>query len=273
VRELVIVSDDGKKGRSFRAALLACVVAPSLWSMGQSDRTRPIFAMLTCSDAESIPFVRNLQSGKQAALHGGRQVETFECLKSAGYVYAPQRITVGKSVQIAWTIFLPELFRVDPGMVNPSGALFCLLPRHEWLAPVDEPLARELAAKYHVEERWRDGTENAKRLDVCRYVTQIADVFQARLDRHTRCPLIPDRRFAAHVLAAMLDCGAASLASATSYSRDDWGRGSHRYSEEGTADVGLAPGIAVGVSHATLEPLLSECVRAYEQRPEYRRAA
>jgi hypothetical protein len=262
VKEIIICTDDSGKGRSFRATLLAYATSKSLWAAGSHDNVRPIFAMLATTDAESLPFIRNLQAGRKATmLNDDRNAkkETFECLKSANYAYEAQRHPEG----VVWTVYLPELYRVDPGMVDPAAVRFAMAPAAKWLASVDESTARWLAGLYRSDEKWRAAEEHAKRLAICQYVTRLASVFCERLDTRTRCPLIPDARFYALVLAAMLDAGQATLARKDTYGSDrEWAHSGCNFVEWG--DVGLMPGIAVSTTHALLEPLLAACVKTYE---------
>ena len=262
MRELLIVSDSAK-GRSFRAALLSYATCSSFMTGGD---VRPIWAMIACSEAESIPFIRNLQSGKKAKVLGERNEPTIDFLKSADYAYAAQRHPEGT----VWTVYLPSLYRLDAGMVDPDGVKFAVLPRAEWLPEADERSAEALAKRYapdrgqwHREEWSRE--EDAKRMGVARYVTRVAPLFCAYLDRRTRCPLIPDPLFYALVLGALLDKGLATLAHSDSYSsRAEWGRSGPAYHEHDVESVGLLPGVVCRADHAQLEPVLAECVREYE---------
>lgn len=263
MRNLTIITD-GEKGRSFHAVLLSYCTGRQLWEGGQHDNVRPIWAMIACSEAESTPFMANLRAGRKANIHGEEKSrsksDAFELLKSAGYEYHAQRHAEG----IVWTVFLPELYRIDPGMVDPEGVKFAMLPDSKWLAPVDELTAQILAEKYWEDLKWsaeRQRERDAEMLDIMRYVTMVATLFCAYLDRRTRCPLIPDPKFYSRVLAACLNAGIASLGEPGGYhSSQKWGRCGCGYEEVDCS----AAGVACSTSHDRLEALLAECVRDYE---------
>lgn len=263
MQDLRIITDEGSKGRSFKASLLAYTTSRVLWDSGQHENIRPIWAMIACSEAESLPLVRNLQSGRKAAISVGRDTKHFECLKSAGYEYHPQRHPEG----VLWTIFLPSLYRIDPGMIDPESIRFALAPAHEWLSPEDEQTAQWLADRYRSNETWQADKEHEKRLTACRHITRASRLFCNYLDRRTRCPLIPESRFYSLVLAALIDSGQATFGfKEERYSyRQEWAHGRFSYVEEGLESVGLAPGIACNTTHEKIEPILAECVKVYER--------
>ncbi len=261
MHDLTIVTD-GDKGRSFRATLLSYATSRSLWAQGGHEHVRPIYATVAVSEAESIPFIRNLQCGRKASLRVGRADKTFECLKSADYQWEQQKHPEG----VVWTIFLPSLYRIDHGMVDPDGCRFAIMPCA--LDAVDEALAKSLADARRDPKEYRDAEAHAARLATARYVTQVAPLFCAYLDRRTRCPLIPDPRFYSLTLAALMDKGLAGMAMTDGYAASKWGREGPNYVEDG-----VSGGLAFSATHAQLEPVLAECVREYETRGEMRVAA
>lgn len=271
MKDIIIHTDnESGKGRSFRAVLLSYVTSTALWDMGGGDNLRPVWAMIACSPGESIPFVRNLQCGRKAAIIPDRSrkgTDHLEFLKTGDYAYKPQTSAEGT----VWSIYLPDVFLLDPGIVDPERVRFAVLPSAEWVSDVDETLARELAAGYSKDierSRWNTSwadEESARRLDVCRLVTRIAPLFCKSLDTRTRCPLIPDPRFYAMVLAGMLSKGLATLSHENRAYRSEWGRSGCSFAEYDTDTVGLLPGLACSAKHDQLEALLSECVSTYER--------
>lgn len=252
--ELVIPPVQSGKGRSFQATLLAHVNADALWAGGgtATEVTRPVWMMLGGSDNELRPFVANLQTGRKADHPGGSKYQgtsRFEVLKSAGYHYAWQRTPVGTAV----TIFLPDLFRLDPGMVDPKGIQFCLLPSRDWVTPPD-PQAEAFLAKLKVP------TEDPAVL----HALTLAPLFIAYLDRRTRCPLIPDPRFYALVLVQALTKGLASWSVNDHFGSRNWGE--HRelsYREHSTTNVGYARGLVFKSTHEEFEAFLAEQVKLF----------
>ena len=218
MRHILIQSDDGAKGRSFRAELLACATANALWEPAQgSDTVRPVFAMLGCADAEAAPVVANIRLGRKAKVWEskyGSPRETndvFEFLKSAKYAIASQRHPEGVIV----TLYQHELIRHDVAMVDPAGVAFVLLPDESWLAP-EQPEAFE-----HVRE-WlgltvRDAHDPLPTEEQVKYITRVCFLWAKQVFARAKGPIPKDARFFAQALTAMLDCGLASFSAERSY--------------------------------------------------------
>ena len=136
--EVVIAPEEGKKGRSFRALHLASATADARWPGGATKKEgvlRPVHAIFLGSEAELRPFAANLQLGRLASTSGestrrrrNQQQTGFEFLKSAGYRQAWQRHEEGAVL----TVYLPDLFHLDPGMVDPKIVRFVLAPSKAW---------------------------------------------------------------------------------------------------------------------------------------------
>jgi len=237
--ELVIQPKIEGKGRAFAATCIAHVRAESLWPAG-NDATRPVFMSLVGTDNELRPFVANLRLGRKAEM-GYRGREKFEVLKSAGFQCAWQRTTKGTRVDI----FAPDLFALDPGMVDPAGVKFIILPAKSWLKPLDVPLPECVPA------------ERAEA------IRALAPLFIAYLDRRTRCPLVPDPRFYAQVLANALDQGLATFSTHDRSWAREWGAGDRGYREVDIDVAGFGPGLLFRASHETLETFLADQVRIF----------
>lgn len=226
MQEYTVCSDPTKKGRSFTARCIALVVADHLWASGSTSAcVRPIWAQFVGSDAEMRPFATNLLLGRKLEKAGGSRrasaCDRIEFLKSAGYQLAWQREPEGTIL----TAYLPDLFRLDPGMVDPAGASFVMLTPRWWVE------AQTLPA------------DDAR-----------ASLFAAMLDRRTRCPLPADVAFYRQMLGAALDQGLARTPTdgVSLYSRG--------FAAEGLEQAGLdANGaIAFSAAHDTLEAFLAE---------------
>lgn len=261
MKDLVIEPKVEGKGRSFTATLIASVNADGLWekSTGSSDASRPVWIMLGGTDNELRPFIANLQLGRKAeatARGYSKKGERFEVLKSTGFQTAWQRTTSGSVA----TMFLPEMFQLDPGMVDPTGVMFVILPEARVLneTPLNQDVLAYLRAVCpDVPAEYQE------------WVVRMSPLFIAYLDRRTRCPLVPDPRFYAQCMANALKEGIASLGSEEfhSYNRGEWGKHlGFRFKEYNTKAVGLASGIACRSSHATLEKFLAEQVKVYFTR-------
>lgn len=228
MQEYTVCSDPTKKGRSFTARCVALVRDDRLWASGNSDNVRPIWAQFVSSDAEMRPFATNLMLGRKLESAGSRRSGSrIECIKSAGYQLAWQREPEGTIL----TVYLPDLFRLDPGMVDPAGARFVLLTPRWWLE------AQTVAS-----------AEDAR-----------ASLFAAMLDRRTRCPLPADVAFYRRLLAAALDQGLAQTPGDRSVNY------SHAFAAEGLEQAGLDPdgAVAFRATHEVLESFLAEQCSLY----------
>ena len=247
------------KGRTFRAVMLASVEADPLWSGGSGSNSsmRPVWAMFAGSDQELRAFMANVTAGRLVMCERSRNVyrhgkeDRLEFLRSARYQTIWQREEEGTVA----TVYLPDLFKVDPGMVDPSGIGFVLLPPQEWHAEQTLPtsaLAKHLErCKYpELEPDWAHewGTT--------------AHLFAAYLDRRTRCPLIADGRFYVQLLAACLKNRLASFARKDSFSVRGFGV-CHDYYETDTQAVGFRPGLVFKSGHTEFEALLAQEVETF----------
>ena len=195
------------KGRVFQAKLVAYVTADTLWGNGSND-FRPIWAVVSSSDAQLRPFLANWTRGRKAE-SGGSKNGRYEILKSAGYQTAVQRFPEGSIA----TVFLPELVRADPGMVDPDVVRFAMLPSVAAAKAQVIPEAEEVArwATRHCapyfDGKGRDKTPMEQALALVPH----AYLFAVYLDRRTRCPLVADGRFYLQLMLACLAEGSAKL--------------------------------------------------------------
>lgn len=267
-RTLVIESGETGKGRAFSAELLGYVTADALWDGGQAGTTnvvRPVYLTLALSEQEAGPFVANLRAGRKATLGRDRHPKRFELLRSAGYAFALQRHPEG----VLATAYLPELFRLDPGMVDPTGARFVVLPdagwcREEaWRLDILDAVEHVRSLRSTNMDFYDALTESRDRL--ARVGTELAEIvptsalFAAYLDRRVRAPLIPDLRFYLQVLVAALGAGLATVS-------DGHHRARLGFETVHLDELGFAPGVAFLASHEQVETLLAaEVARFYER--------
>lgn len=263
MQDLVIQQADSKKGRVFGATQVALVTADGLFPEGASGETiRPVWAMFAGTEAELRPFVANLRTGRKAEKPSnysrrGSNSERIEFLKSVGYQVAWQREPEGCLV----TLYHPELFRLDPGMVNPDGIDFVLLVPASWstsqtLDPI-EAVEHVQAINYTVGEDL-----NLEAL------VPTAHLFAAYLDRRTRCPIPADSRFYLQLLLSALTKRLASFPGDnfrwSSYDRDAWGYNHrHGFNAQGLDTVGILHAISFQSLHEDFETFLAEEVRIF----------
>lgn len=263
MRDIIIAPQSEGKGRTFRATLLASVEADRMWAGGLSsnETIRPVWAMFAGSEQELRPFVANLTLGRKATFPGHTRYrygkkEVVEFMKSAGYQTIWQKEEEGALV----TVYQPSFFVLDPGMVDPEGISFILLPSKEWF-----------------EAQTLDVSPIQRHLRLCGYeqeipgIEVISHLFATYLDRRTRCPLVADSRFYAQLLMSCLQYKLASYTMTDnhsfSYNRDDTFGVSSTIGlvEHNTATVGLLPGIAFNSKHEAFEQLLAQEVGIYFQ--------
>lgn len=269
MKDYVIQPREGHKGRSFQASCVAFVTANTLFTEAQGASTiRPVWAMFASTEAELRPFAANLRLGRKAEKEGqsrrGGDGERLEFLKSVGYLMSWQRESEGSLV----TLYHPELFRLDPGLVDPNGISFVLLVPSDWSDAQRVDVASNVR---HVQALY-------PKLDASYLASLVptAYLFAAYLDRRTRCPLVADGKFYMQLLLAALDTGLASLPgnNARYHShRDDWGHnnrhhfdleiGGDSYSRESLETIGIKHAVSFHASHATFEAFVAEQVTSF----------
>jgi hypothetical protein len=263
IREAIIAPQTEGKGRSFTAMCLASIEADLLWSGGQTDtdEQRPVWAMFAGSEQEMRPFVANLKTGRKCELsrsgYYSRKTDKMAFLRSAGYSVTWQRETEGSIA----TIFLPDLFQMDPGMVDPEGSAFVTLPTKEWSVnqKIDvNPLVQHA-------KRFVDSYRGVPTLtdDELAEMVPISFLFASYLDRRTRCPIPADERFYLQLMLACLKEGLASLADTRSHSREFGVHNYFNFSALGLEDLGFVRPIAFRAEHASIERVLAEQVASF----------
>ncbi len=263
MQDLIIQPQEGKKGRSFRATCVTAVIADALFPEGGGATIRPVWAMFAGSDAELRPFAANLKLGRKAERdtqsysRRGGDSERYEFLKSIGYHMAWQREAEGSLV----TLYHPDLFRLDPGMVDPRGLNFVMLVPKDWAAQ------QRLDVQQPVQHVLRSGIKcplSAKTLEAW---VPTAYLFAAYVDRRTRCPLIADGRFYLQLLIAALQKGMVSLPGGDlryHHSRDDWGYNPKlAFATDGLEGVGISHALAAKADHVDFEAFLAEQVQLF----------
>lgn len=258
------------KSRSSSGTFVAWVEAKMLWSLGDSDNTRPVWALFFVRSGEAGTFVANLQAGRKVET-GERRSNTWEFLRSAGYEYAFQRYPEG----IVVNVFLPELFMLTPGLLDSKFVRFVILPPTAWLdeATNEDELEAQVThvrrtmaeARPVISDAWRP----LKSDEDVEYPCKLAGIFLHRLNARTRAPLIGDARFAAQILVAALDQGIATMASGNKDSRSNsrW-QGKHGYSEHNIDEAKFSAGVAVNTTHEELEKFLAEQVAIFDRTRE-----
>lgn len=240
MKDLVIQQQKEGKGRSFRATLVSYVEITRV-SPRSNDAKRPVFMAVAGTENELRPFVANLRTGKKAEC-GYKGRDRYEILKSAGYQCTWQRSAKGSLV----TLFAPDLFSLDPGMVDPKGVQFCVMPGQDWTKDSDVEVP-DFVPKDRVEA-----------------VRRLAPLVIAYLDRRTRCPLVPDPVFYVSLLADALNEGLACFPNRGGY-YPGWGE-AKGFDAEGIEDLGMHEPLFFAASHEVLEDFLARHVKAHFER-------
>lgn len=273
MKEYVIQPREEGKGRSFGATCAALITAYGAFAEGCEGKTiRPVWALFANTDSELRSFVANLKGGRKAQPPGyGKKGDEsrLEFLRSVGYQVSWQREAEGALA----TIYHPELFRLDPGLIDPRGISFVLLVPSDWSQAQDVDVAT--AVRHVVGISPHVGEERLSSL------VSTAYLFAAYLDRRTRCPLVADGRFYLQLLVAALETGVASLPGSdigrrgSMYMREEWGRHAHHqfnveigtgYDGSGLHTIGLDHAISVLVKHPAFEEFLAEQVTLFFER-------
>jgi hypothetical protein len=266
MKQYVIQPKEEGKGRSFSAVCVATITAYGQFPEGNDGKTiRPVWTLFAGTEAELRAFMANLKGGRKAELSGyGKKGddERLEYLRNVGFQLAWQREEEGALC----TIYHPEMFRLDPGLIDPKGINFVLLVPTDWSNAQQVDTA---AAVKHVQGL-------APEVDPTLLTTLVpaAYLFAAYLDRRTGCPLVADGRFYLQLLVAALDKGIASLPGHdikynSTYRDQEWGH--HRHHEFdveigssserlGLESIGFQHAISVQSKHAPFEEFLAEQV-------------
>lgn len=261
---IVVENETTGKGRIFEGTLVGYITCGQLWPQA-SDNIRPVMAVVACTEAQSRPFIANLQTGRKAkkGAVGAKGGEVVELLKSAGYVYAPQRF----DGLVVTTAYLPSFFTMDPGMVDPAGIEFILAPPEVWCEEHRGTLPVQAMTDHVVRTRKADKRlQNKKTVsaEVLASLAPVASLAMAYLDRRTRAPLLQDPRFHLQLLAAMVDAEMVHFPSEERDWGDDWGVASKRWfyvHKPGQMKLGIC--LAAKTTHTRFQEVLGEQVRLY----------
>lgn len=233
---VTVISGDKGKGRSFQGVLLGYITAPQVVTGGSWGEHRPIWGLFAASPGEAKPFGANLRLGRKAGVGNGSK--TMQFMAKLGYRLDMQTSEHGAVL----CLYLPELFTVDPGMVNPDGVLFCLLVERAGALAASWDRA---AVQAHLQRLGRALDED--RLLLVPY-------FASYLNRYSRLPLPRDMRFYAQLLAVLAREGGAGW--------PGYGTGASEIQSEGLDSLGILPPLLVNAKH---EPLADVCAVEVER--------
>lgn len=280
------------KGRAFQAIKVAAIMADGLWEeSGSKDQKheRPIYATFVASDSALRPFIANLCTGRPAVPLSNNHTwrrrgndSGYEFLKSVGYKVCWQKTTEGTAA----TVYLPELVDLDPGMVDPEGIKFVVIPGAAYLKREVEKMpaglidtivdyARKLPVVREQNKPEKDhrghleiGWEEPFSREALAEMVPLSYLFTLYLSNRSRAPIPPDGRFYLGLLLSCLKHGLASWSNAGGRRDDDrFGHNTtYGFIEEGIVEGRLSSGIAFMAKHEQIEALLaSECVEYFKR--------
>lgn len=262
----IITDPDTRRARTFEAVCVGSVLANRLIEVSAGNTDRPVWACFAGPDQQLRAFMANVRLGRRMDLVSSqyqyRKNNRFEFLKTGGFQVTWQ---VEPEGSIA-TIYVDDLFRLDPGMVDPEGIRFILMPTETWLSDQDiaiEPGRRAIQAR------------TGKVVDA-RFI-RLASLFCAYLDRRTRCPIVNDPVFHAQLLYACLKAGLVILPDRVDPYGFDFERPRYRHTDEfvqtGTDQIGIGPGLCFRSSHEDFETVLAGETTRYFDRAVKKGAA
>lgn len=278
-----------RKSRIFRVVKLAHVSCNALWAGGEADTddVRPVWLMLTGTPTELRPFLANLRMGKRADLgvlgeskgYSRSKPTRFGLLKSAGYQFTTQQLSTGEAVV---TAYLPDVLRLDPGMIDPERVSFLALPPQWWVVRQRSQLRGDQVLCAQILRHLSHLTlpvalSPDERLDLVPEAMYVA----AYLEQRTRRPMPSAPAFALQLLLAGLQAGIFSYSQTEASTRahssyygnsavdtaDRWWFARHKWAlsfvEVDTHTVGLCSGVVCMTTHAALDPFLAAQVQQY----------
>ena len=235
------------KGRSFSADLIAYVEADNLWSSTQTDKHRPVFAIFGASEMEMKAFMANLFTGRQAEKSDGGSWK-LELLKTAGYLHFTQRCTNGG---VLVTVFMPKLFLLDPGMVDPDWITFLCFPTKEWCRQQTFDLNAARKKLKMLFGTTIQSTDTELHLLLCK-----GALLLAYLDRRVRYPLIFDPVFGLYLMNNIYPY----VNNFDSYQNS--------YSSMGMKEVGFESGFSLRIGQESFGTMLSTAVQQWYKAEE-----
>lgn len=261
---LTTKTEDGERGRSFTAAVLAEVYA-NVWPQSESSKSakRPVLLSLACESGAAAPLVANLRAGVNANICplGSHPANGYavELLRSAGYKYEVRSTPAGSRIDA----YLPEVLRHTPASVKADALVgFVVLPSRAatWIpgeADVMRAIEHLRARSMLYEERFAgSSTERPKEAEVAELLPYGYYLLKFLAGRTGR-PLIMDVAFGLQLLVSLAAWG--SLA----FGRGGFGARSRLYEEHLHARSGFMPGFAVAIAPVVLDNRLSFEVRRY----------
>lgn len=205
-----------RKGRIFSGSLLGYIRSLDLCPQDtMGDLVRPILLMTAASIGQDRPFHANLSLGEVAdsssdtpnAPSSPTFLGRVQTLKSLKY----SRIRQVCSTGVVVTSYLPYVFDIDPGMVDPDKISFCVAPPVDWL----EGLYRATnlhdliePSRGYVQRKWLVSIPYER----MRIIVGTAPMVSMFLDHRSKAPILKDLWFQVLLFLNLLGEGQARIA-------------------------------------------------------------
>lgn len=272
------------KTRSFSVSGIGYILADSLWDGGSTGSDmRPVLLSIVGKETTLRPFVANLRKGRAAIVDGQERrgwsasERKLKILKKAGHISFKQKIGDLTAV----TFYVPELFKAEPGMVDPLSCDVISAPPLWWVNDQARKIGSDGAMldtlRTHLDKLGLFDASRESRVKVPQGTTidvddipQLAALsahYMAMVDKRVKHPLVDDLTFAVQLYLAALAQGVASTMVKDRYDARAWNK--HQWAAgfwvEGSEDMGLAMAVATHASQETMAQFLMEQVKLWSE--------
>jgi hypothetical protein len=195
---------DSDKGREFTATCIGYMVAGNCWP-SKGDK-RPVWLQYAGTESEIKAVTANLRIGKKFEIGGGYKAPRCEMLKSAGYVYKTCRIPDPVEPLSIVTAYLPGLFELDPGFIDPLRVQFCSVVPRDWVEERISSEQQHAELFLYLRQTWLAGAfaDIADHCDL-RRLAALASLWMTHVFNRTKYPPIADHRFLVHAFLIALE--------------------------------------------------------------------
>lgn len=226
----MVTSEDGRKGRSFSAELVACIQSDA----SSNGWVRPNWAVFASSVEAIRPFAYNVRTGREAFRPGENGMLNFPT-KDDRFEMQFQQVDGGAMV----TIFSQSLYRHDLP-ARPKLVEFVVLLSQKQVQEFTWPREQVQEHLKRIERRLDD-----RALDLLPW-------FAARVDKGSKWPMPRDLRFYAQLMAGLIRNNNVKISET-----------SGAFRAEGLERLGLAPALRVAVSQENLGEICAEQAKIY----------
>lgn len=238
-----------EKTRSFQVTLLGWIRCDRLVGASDKGSHRPAWFTYAGPEQEARAFTANVLGGHTFASFG--HTPTRWSITKKGYTHHSRKVAGG----LITTVYQPDLFRADPGMVDSLVRFILVQPRSWFEQQKKKHDADFLARARDFVARTGLRFDNYVRYPLPSVEEDLenllpeAMLFLMYLDRRIPYPMIPDPLFALQILVRCFNERLA-VRSQSEYRSS--------YEEHGFSDLGLRPGLCFSADRESFGPLVAE---------------